>query len=156
MPMMEFLLVAAVVVGIPFFLFGMSDGFRFNPRPIRSDDFAGWLVRIKPWQVALTTVLIVLMFLAMNAPPRSREGFFLFGGAIVVVALFLRAWRSEFLFLMGLRDDDFPGRYDKLIWSVVLTAFAPVGLWFFRSYHLAHWPEPEPKPDHARTAPEAL
>jgi hypothetical protein len=92
----------------------------------------------------------------MNAPPRGREEFFLFGGAIVVVAFFLRAWRSEFLFLMGLRDDDFPGRYDKLIWSVVLTAFAPVGLWFFRSYHLAHWPEPEPKPDHARTAPEAL
>jgi hypothetical protein len=154
--MMEFLLVAAAVVGIPFLLFGMPDGSRYNPRSRRSDDFAGWLARLKPWQVGLATILIGLLFLTMNSPPHSRGGIFLFGVAIVVVALYLRAWRSEFLFLMSLRDDDFPGQYDKLIWCVVLTAFAPVGLWFFRSYHLIHWPEPEPKPDHARTAPEAF
>ena len=28
-----------------------------------------------------------------------------------------RAWSHEFVFLMGLRDDDFPGRHDKLIWA---------------------------------------
>ena len=28
---------------------------------------------------------------------------------------------------MGLRDDEFPGRHDKLIWVFVLFAFAPVG-----------------------------
>jgi hypothetical protein len=76
----------------------------------------------------------------------------------IILTLFLRAWRHEFLFLMGRRDDDFPGRHDKLVWVLMLTAFAPVGLWFFRTYHLAHWPEPEPKPrpDHARTSPEAI
>ena len=156
--MMELLVVAAITVVIPFLLLGMPDGFRFNSRPIRPDDFAGWLARIKPWQFAVAAALGLLTFLAMNAPPHSREGFFLFAVAVTVIALFLRSWRSEFLFLMGLRDDEFPGRYDKLIWSVMLTAFAPVGLWFFRSYHLAHWPEPEPKPrpDHGRTAPDAL
>jgi len=155
---MEFLVVAAVTVSIPFLLFGMPEAFRFNPRPMRHDDVARWLARFKPWQLGLAAFLIVFLFVAMNAPPHSQEGFFLFGVAATVVALFLRAWRSEFLFLMNLGDDDFPGRNDKVIWSVVLTAFAPVGLWFFRSYRLAHWPEPEPKarPDHARTAPDAL
>ncbi len=56
---------------------------------------------------------------------------------------------------MGLRDDDFPGRHDKLIWVLVFV-FAPVGAWFFRSYRLAHWPEPkrshDPDADAAGTA----
>ena len=38
-----------------------------------------------------------------------------------------------------LRDDDFPGRNGKLIWVFVLLVFA----WLFRSYRLAHLPEPE-------------
>ena len=44
---------------------------------------------------------------------------------------------------MGLRDDDFPGRNDKLIWVFLLLLLAPVGAWLFRSYRLAHWPQPE-------------
>jgi hypothetical protein len=44
---------------------------------------------------------------------------------------------------MGLRDDDFPGRNDKLIWVLVLLVFAPLGPWLFRSYRVAHWPQPE-------------
>ena len=48
---------------------------------------------------------------------------------------------------MGLRDDDFPGRHDKLIWAFLLFAFAPIAVWFFRSYRLAHWPEPVAEPD---------
>ena len=58
---------------------------------------------------------------------------------------FVRNWQKEFVFLMGLRDDDFPGRHDKLIWAIVLLAFAPIGVWIFRSYRLAHWPEPKPR-----------
>jgi hypothetical protein len=60
-----------------------------------------------------------------------------------VLAWFVRNWRKEFVFLMGLRDDDLPGRHDKLIWATMLVALAPIGVWFFRSYRLAHWPEPK-------------
>ena len=62
---------------------------------------------------------------------------------LIVLGLFLKVWRDEFVFLMGRNDDDFPGRHDKLVWVVVLLVFAPAGTWFFRSYRLAHWPEPE-------------
>jgi hypothetical protein len=44
---------------------------------------------------------------------------------------------------MSLSDDDFPGRHDKLIWAAVLTAFAPIGVWMFRSFRHARWPAPE-------------
>ncbi len=60
-----------------------------------------------------------------------------------VLAWFVRNWRKEFVFLMGLKDEDLPGRHDKLIWAVVLLGLAPIGVWFFRSYRLAHWPEPK-------------
>ena len=59
---------------------------------------------------------------------------------------FFQNWQKEFLFLMGLRDDQFPGRHDKLIWAVVLLAFAPIGIWLFRAYRLAHWLEPASAP----------
>ena len=62
---------------------------------------------------------------------------------LIVLCLYLRSWRDEFIFLMGLRDDDFAGRNDKLIWVLVLLVFAPVGVWLFRSYRLAHWPQPK-------------
>jgi len=62
---------------------------------------------------------------------------------LIVPGLYLRTWRDEFIFLMGLRDNDFPGRNDKLIWVLVLLVFASVSAWLFRSYRLAHLPEPE-------------
>jgi len=62
---------------------------------------------------------------------------------LIVLGLYLRTWRDEFISLMGLRDDDFPGRNDKLIWVLVLLVFAPVGAWLFPSYRLAHLPKPE-------------
>jgi hypothetical protein len=61
---------------------------------------------------------------------------------LIVLVLYLRTWRDEFIFLMGLRDDVFPGHNDKLIW-VLLLVLTPVGVWLFRSYRLAHWPRPE-------------
>jgi hypothetical protein len=60
------------------------------------------------------------------------------------LAWFIQNWRNEFVVLMGLRHDDFPGQNDKVIWAIMLLAFAPITVWFFRSYRLAHWPEPEP------------
>jgi hypothetical protein len=63
--------------------------------------------------------------------------------SLLVLGWFIGNWLKEFVFVMGLRDDDFPGRHDKLIWVLVLLILAPIGLWFFRSYRLAHWPTPE-------------
>jgi hypothetical protein len=57
---------------------------------------------------------------------------------------FVRVWQGEFVFLMGLADAEFPGRHDKVIWAILLVAMAPIGVWFFRAYRLAHWPAPAP------------
>ncbi|SIO56204.1 hypothetical protein SAMN05444166_5200 [Singulisphaera sp. GP187] len=92
--------------------------------------------------------LVLLLFAAASVGPRESS-FFLFLAALIVIAFFLWAWQREFLFLMSLRDDAFPGQYDKLIWAFLLLMMAPVGLWFFRSYHLTHWPEPKSKPETA-------
>jgi len=61
--------------------------------------------------------------------------------AATLLVVFVMAWLHEFRFLMPLRDDAFPGQNDKLIWAFLLIVLPPVGLWVFRSYRLAHWPE---------------
>jgi hypothetical protein len=66
---------------------------------------------------------------------------------LIILTLFLRSWRNEFIYLMGRGDGDFPGRNDKLIWAIVLLFFAPVGLWLFRAHRLTHWPEAETELD---------
>lgn len=51
------------------------------------------------------------------------------GGALVVF------WVWQFILLMLSRDDEFPGRNDKLIWVVVfllLVPLAPLAYYFFR------------------------
>jgi hypothetical protein len=152
---MELIILAAIVVGIPVLLFGTSEWFASAAKALRRDDFAGRSLQLKLWHVVVAVALFALLFAALAAGPKEG-GFFLFLTAMVIVGLLLHTWRQEFVFLMSLRDDDFPGRHDKLIWTFMLTAMAPIGLWFFRSYRLSHWPEPKPDPDHARTAPEAL
>jgi hypothetical protein len=152
---MELLIIATLLVAVPFLLFGLPGGLvkvvkslRFDPRP---DGMPQWNL----WHICVYVALAALLFAAMAAGPRN-EGFFLFLICVVVLGLFLRAWRREFLFLMGLRDDELPGRFDKLIWVVMLTSAAPIGVWFFRSYRLAHWPEPVAEPEKGRIAPELL
>jgi hypothetical protein len=139
--MMEFLLFLALVVGFPALLLGLlqiiapESAFRAGvERRIA-------LYRYKLWQLAAAVVLCALLFSMASV----REPMIPLALAVLfVLGLFVRAWQTEFIFLMGLRDDDFPGRHDKLIWVVVLLAFAPIGPWFFRSYRLAHWPRPAP------------
>jgi hypothetical protein len=94
------------------------------------------------WQIMTSVVVVALLLQAARAgPEQSALSIMLL--ALGVLAWFVRTWCNEFVFLMGLRDDDFPGRNDKLIWAVVLLAFAPFSVWFFRSYRLAHWPQPK-------------
>ncbi len=152
---MELLILIAVVVGIPVLLFGTSEWFASAAKALRRDDFAGRALQFKLWHVVITVALLVMVFTGLAAGPREGRSLVILA-ALIILGLLFHTWRQEFLFLMGLRDDDFPGRHDKLVWAVMLTALAPVGLWSFRSYRLSHWPEPKPDPDRARTAPEAL
>jgi hypothetical protein len=59
-------------------------------------------------------------------------------------------WVHEFVHLMGLRDDELPGRFDKLVWVFVLVATGPVGAWAFRSYRTGCWPAPLTEAEAAR------
>jgi len=111
-------------------------------------------LRFTIWQLMTAVVVAALLFHLFTA--RGPEGMFSFLLLCLgFVIWFVRSWQKEFLFLMGLRDGDFPGRHDKVTWVVMLTAFAPVGVWFFRAYRLAHWPEPAPMIDPERGTEES-
>jgi hypothetical protein len=149
-----FLLLTAIVVPLlMLYLVRKLDG--SAPRHGLSRGFAAWFREVKLWQVAAAIALSALVFAAAT----SREGapfvFLLFLAALV---LLVRAWRHEFLFLMALHDHEFPGRNDKLAWIALMVILPPIGLWTFRAYREAHWPEPVAEPVQGRTkpAPEAL
>jgi hypothetical protein len=54
--------------------------------------------------------------------------------------MFCGMWVREFRLLMARRDDEFPGRLDKLAWIFALTILAPAGVWMYRSFRLAQSP----------------
>ena len=85
-------------------------------------------------------VAAALALMVMYSTDRARRCWPIVLLSVWVLAWFVRNWRKEFVFLMGLRDEDLPGRHDKLIWAACCSSFAPIGVWFFRSYRLAHWP----------------
>jgi hypothetical protein len=107
--------------------------------------FVDGLRRIRIWQIAVAVASMALM-LAFLDRGLARSGVPQFLAVALGVILFASAWVREFQFLMALGDDDLPGRFDKPIWALVLIGLAPIGLFLFRSYRLAHWPEPKPKP----------
>jgi hypothetical protein len=139
----------AFVVGVSALLFGLAR-FVVVPEPL-----AGAGRAIRPSQVTLgqmmaAVALAAIVLLFFTAGPGPERVFSTTLVALCVLAWFVRNWRKEFVFLMGLRDEEFPGRHDKLIWVGMLLALAPVGVWVFRAYRLAHWPEPAPAmaPEH--------
>lgn len=93
------------------------------------------------WQMMATVLVAALLFHMFTSPDGYISFWFLCLGFLI---WFVRSWQREFMFLMGLKDADFPGRHDKMIWAIMLSAFAPIGVWFFRAYRLAHWPAPAP------------
>jgi len=93
--------------------------------------------RINLWQ--LMTATAVLAFLLATA---GEPIIWVLFGAFVLLVAFARAWIKQVTFLMALRDEDFPGRLDKLVWACLLVFLAPVGYWTFRAYRDSHWPEP--------------
>jgi hypothetical protein len=142
---------SALVVGLFALLFGLGQvlspaGLRRIFRGLRPTQFNLWQM--------MTGVAVAALLLMIFEWGYERVLFFTLL-SLFVLAWFLRNWRDEFVFLMGLRDDDLPGRHDKLMWAALLLVLAPVGVWFFRAYRLAHWPEPVPAIDREQRAEEA-
>lgn len=144
----------AFVVGVSALLFGLSR-FVVAPEPL-----AGAGRGIRPSQVTLgqmmaavaLAAIVLFFFTAGPGPERVFAATLL---AVCVLAWFVRHWRKEFVFLMSLRDEEFPGHRDKLIWVAIVLFLAPIGVWFFRAYRLAHWPEPAPVVDPEHRTGEA-
>ena len=90
----------------------------------------------------LGIVALSAFALAIIAALELREAAFLvIIPAIAILLMFAGMWSREFRLLMLRRADEFPDRTDKLAWIFVLTAMAPAGVWLFRSYRRARWPE---------------
>jgi len=136
--MLEILFVAAAAVIIPALFLGVVRFLRDNV-PLGAV-FPRGMERV--WYVAAFLLGVLVLMIALNTHgPRGESVFGVL--ALLVVGAFVYLWQREFQFLMSLRDDDFPGRFDKPIWAVLLITLAPIGFWLFRSYRLAHWPEPK-------------
>jgi hypothetical protein len=94
------------------------------------------LKRIRLWHVMAVVAILALLMATADAP-----GLWLLFGGFAILVFAARAWIKEMVFLMTLHDEDFPGRFDKLVWAFLLTVLAPVGYWAFRRFRNAHWPE---------------
>ncbi|HZW32939.1 MAG TPA: hypothetical protein VFF52_19645 [Isosphaeraceae bacterium] len=128
----------AFVIGFFALLFGL--GKIFPPERLRRIG----RVQFTLWHMMIVVVVTALLLSVPAGRPGPERVFPILILALLILAWFVRVWCNQFVFLMGLRDDDFPGRHDKLIWVFLLFVFAPISVWFFRSYRWAHWPEPEP------------
>jgi len=133
-----FVLTPLAILAAVRFLDGPAPGVPSRP------GFAGWLAQSKTWHALIAVGLSALVFLSTFDHHGEGMILALFVTALVFLAVMIRAWQHQVLFLMSLRDDDFPGQRDKLIWAAFLFVMPPVGLWLFRSYREGRWPEPEP------------
>lgn len=150
--MLELIVLAALVVGIPaLFLSVVRSALARNDAEEMPAWFRG-LFRGRPlatgWYVIAAFLGLIVLMTALNAGPRGprrEEGLFFLTLVLAALGLFAHVWRREFLLLMNRRDDEFPGRFDKLTWTLLLIVMPPVGVWFFRTYRLVRWPEPKAK-----------
>ena len=92
--------------------------------------FAGF----ESWHVAILAALMTLAAWRASTRASVGSGIPQLMMMLIIAALFTWAWTREFSFLMSLRDEDLPGRFDKPIWVAILFFLAPVGLFLFRSY----------------------
>jgi hypothetical protein len=127
MIMQEIVAIASLYVVLPtacFLVLSMFEGFP----------------RIKLRQIAGIVVVAALVFAGFSV---GSGGEFLVIVILVVVPLliFFGLWRREFRHLMLRSDEDFPGRFDKLGWFLMLTFGAPAGVWLYRSFRKTRWPE---------------
>jgi hypothetical protein len=128
----------ATVVLVPWLFFAVSALFEDFPK-MGLRQVAG-LVAAVGWALGF----------ALN-PDEDRQTYLIVSEAVGML-LFAGMWVREFRLLMARRDDEFPGRLDKLAWIFALTALAPAGVWLHRSYRLASI-KPEGKPFHPVDSP---
>lgn len=93
--------------------------------------------RLNLWHVMAAVAVLALMLATAREPI-----LWVFLGSFVLLVAFGRAWIKQVTFLMSLRDQDFPGRFDKLVWMFLLVFLAPIGYWTFRTFRDSRWPEP--------------
>jgi hypothetical protein len=129
-----------LVVGYFAMLFGLAQV--LSPERLRRIGRGLWHLQWNLWHMMIAVAVAALVILMFTLGYEIALAFILM--SVFVQAWFVRVWCHEFFFLMGLRDDDFPGRHDRLIWLIGLVAFAPLSLWVFRSFRLARWPAPGP------------
>jgi hypothetical protein len=138
---MGLLIAIAAFVVVPFVVLclvrGLDNVIEGMPR---LEDLFGRFRRVRIWQLVLAFALLMLVVSIASADSALA----LVVASLALVVAFARIWVHEFWSLMALRDDDFPGRFDKLVWAALLVLVAPLGVWLFRSYRLVHWPDTEP------------
>jgi hypothetical protein len=148
-----------MIVLVAFVIGALSVALRLSQvvDPDRLRELGRWIrhPRFTIRQLMAAVALAALLLFFISSDPGEERIFALLLLALWAFTWFARAWQKEFVFLMGLRDEQFPGRHDKLIWVVLLLALAPIGVWFFRAYRLAHWPEPAAAVDEKGWAGEA-
>ena len=92
-----------------------------SPERLRLIRRSLWPLRLTLWQ--MMCVVAVAAFLILVFEKGSEVALAFFAVSCLVLAWFVRAWSHEFVFLMGLRDDDFPGRHDKLDLGISALCF---------------------------------
>jgi hypothetical protein len=132
-----FVVVPALVIACLSAIFGLAQVLPTDQ--IRRLGHDIWPLRLTFWQVMSALVAAALLFLVFENG--AAMAFVIVLASFFVLAWFVRAWSHEFVFLMGLRDTDLPGRHDKLIWALLLLIFPPISTWLFRSYRQTHWPD---------------
>ncbi len=88
----------------------------------------GWIGRSEPWKVILAFVaaafvvaLILPIFMSMLL--------------FALVACLAVGWVHEFVYLMRTPASAFPGRHDRLVWTIAFLLLAPLAFpayWMFR------------------------
>jgi hypothetical protein len=96
--------------------------------------------KIRLGQIAGIVAVLAWVFALIAAGPWN-EGPILTLGAVTLILIFFATWKREFRLLMLRGDDEFPGRWDRLAWFLVIVLAPAVGPWLFRSYRKARWPE---------------
>ena len=149
--MVLFYIVPALVFAYFGLLFGL--GQVLSTERLRQMRRSLWPLQWTLWQMMCFVAVAAFLILVFEKQLEVALAFFTVSA--LVLAWFVRVWSHEFVFLMALRDEDFPGRHDKFIWAFLLFVFAPIAIWFFRSYRLAHWPELVTEP-HSSLHPEPV
>ena len=100
-------------------------------------------VRPSPWIYVVGAIPGILFFMILRAGPAEVAPMltFLALGGVIIFAII---WVREIVQLMGLGDDAFPGRHDKMLWLALIVVLPPIGISAFSIFRRAYWPANKP------------